>query len=94
MKIVALKNFFAKADKIGRKSNGDEDYIYDTEGHKLINSDLLDITDKWYRFNEGEEITNSEKLYITNVFECMSEEQSNRLDFQFHHFAREKYKKC
>lgn len=87
------KTFFAKADKIGRKSNGDEDYIYDTEGHKLINSDLLDITDKWYRFNEGEEITNSEKLYITNVFECMSEEQSNRLDFQFHHFAREKYKK-
>lgn len=87
------KTFFAKADKIGRKSNGDEDYIYDAEGHKLINSDLLDIADKWYRFNEGEEITNSESLYIANVFECMNEEQSNRLDFQFHHFARGKYKK-
>lgn len=87
------KTFFAKADRIGRKSNGDEDYIYDAEGHKLLNSDLPDITDKWYKFNEGEEITNSEGLYIANVFKCMNEEQSNRLDFQFHHFARGKYKK-
>lgn len=87
------KTFFAKADKIGRKSNGDEDYIYDSKGHKLINSDLLGITDKWYRFNEGEQIVNSDNLYIADIFECMKEEQSNRLDFQFHHFARGKYKK-
>jgi excisionase family DNA binding protein len=79
--------FFAKAENVGRKSNGDDDFVYSRNGDYHLNSDFPDILSQWNLVNSGEEINTTEKFFVANVFENLSD-TNNRLDFQFHHPSR------
>ncbi len=80
--------FFGKAEKIGRKSNGDDDVIYDDSGKPLPNSDLPEIIDRWKLVRSGKEIETDELGFVTNISENLAEDKTLRLDFRFHHPSR------
>lgn len=83
--------FFAKADKVGRKTSGDEDVCYSAEGRNHLNSDLPSILKTWKVYLKDNELNESENLYLTNIFNNFDKERNGyRLDFQYHHPSRNK----
>jgi type I restriction enzyme M protein len=86
-----IPTFFALAENIGKKSNGDEDYVYGTDGSKKLNNDLKDAAKQWKCHVSGEKIQNSDKCYISNIFDSFSTTSNHlsRIDFAFHHYSRE-----
>lgn len=87
----SIKTFFAEAEKIGKKPNGDEDYTYSSNGTAILNSDLPEILDKWRNFIKSRAVENSEKIYTTNIFNTYNSDRTGlkRFDFPFHHYSRE-----
>lgn len=85
------KTFFALAENVGKKNNGDEDYIYAPDGHKTLNNDLVNILAQWDQHINGEKIENSDSCYLSNIFSTFrsDEAHSSRIDFAFHHYSRE-----
>lgn len=85
------QTFYALAENIGKKGNGDEDYIYGSDGSKKLNNDFDDILAKWKCHLGGEEIANSDKCYVSNIFDSFSttDNHLSRIDFAFHHYSRE-----
>lgn len=86
-----VKTFFASARSVGKKPNGDEDFIYNN-GTEELNNDLFDIFENWKNHINGEEIKNSDLCYISNIFDAFSTDcdtHTCRLDFAFHHYSRE-----
>lgn len=91
-KVDAKSNtFFALAENVGKKNNGNEDYIYDSAGREILNNDLATIQEKWNHHIKGHKIQNSHLCYVSNIFETFQSDEmhSSRLDFAFHHFSRE-----
>lgn len=83
------QTFFGKAEKIGRKNNGDDDLIYDSDGKARLNSDLPDILDLYRRYGLGGSFDASELAYTAEVEKNLSEDPRGwRLDFRFHHPTR------
>ncbi|ERT08131.1 type I restriction modification DNA specificity domain protein [Lyngbya aestuarii BL J] len=81
--------FFAKADKVGRKTNGDEDINYDERGKSHLNSDLPLILKAWQRYCKYGKVETSENIYITDIYSNLSYQDNDyRIDFQFHHPSR------
>jgi hypothetical protein len=81
--------FFAKAEKVGRKPNGDDDILYDRDGTSHLNSDLPTILNAWQRYHARKEIPDAPKIYIADVADNLAEgNDGHRLDFQFHHPSR------
>ena len=81
--------FFAHAEKVGRKGNGDEDYIYDENGNGRLNSDLPDIVDLFRSFQQSGNVPASELAYATDITENLREDPNGgRLDFRYHHPSR------
>lgn len=86
----SVNTFFARAEKVGRKGNGDDDYIYDENGPGRLNSDLPSIVSLYRSFQETGNVSASDLAYATNVEEHFTEEASDcRLDFRYHHPSRE-----
>lgn len=85
-----VKTFFAKADNIGRKPNGDPDINYDEAGMPILNSDLPNILNEWRRYKSGKKIIQSEAVYLAEVdFKNNSSKQNSyRMDFRYHHPSR------
>jgi excisionase family DNA binding protein len=79
--------FFAKAEQVGRKPNGDDDVLYSCNGPSKENSDLPDILAQWLRHLSGETVTN-----IANCFQAEvvldGENVDLRIDCKYHHPSR------
>ena len=91
--------FFAKAEAVGRKPNGDDDIGYNREGGCSINSDLPAILRAWQKHLEGSSVELSPKWFVADVSgNIASDDNSKRLDFQYHHpsrqISRELLEKC
>jgi len=84
--------FFAKANNIGRKGNGDDDTIYDESGKERPNSDLPDILEQWQRKLAGRLVTTTEDVFISDVSKNLKGDESLRLDFRYHHPSRNRSK--
>jgi len=81
--------FFARAEKIGRKGNGDEDYIYDECGAGRPNSDLPDIVDLFHSFQRTGNVPTSELAYSADMAANFADESNGwRIDFRYHHPSR------
>jgi excisionase family DNA binding protein len=83
------ETFFGKAEKIGRKSNGDDDLVYESDGKARLNSDLPEILDLFRRQNVGGSFDASELAYTAEIKKNLCEDPRGwRLDFRFHHPTR------
>ncbi len=81
--------FFAKAETVGRKNNGDDDIVYNRDGTSQLNSDLPAILAAWKDHYAGREIQNTTTVYVADVASNLAEEDDgHRLDFQYHHPSR------
>jgi excisionase family DNA binding protein len=84
----ATLSFFAKAETVGRKANGDEDIIYDEMGTARLNSDLPEILRLWEKTLAGRRVPISELAYTADVRKNLEGDESLRLDFRYHHPSR------
>jgi len=81
--------FFAKADNVGRKPNGDEDIRYSAGGKSYIHSDFPAILSAWQAHLKKEEVATSENNYVADIAANFAEEENgHRIDFQYHHPSR------
>lgn len=81
--------FFAKAETVGRKANGDDDIIYNRDGTSQLNSDLPAILAAWKDHCAGRKVQETPKVYVADVASNLAEEDDgHRLDFQYHHPSR------
>jgi type I restriction enzyme M protein len=83
--------FFARADNVGRKPNGELDLSYTEAGVAQLQSDLPNILSAWRAWLEtGELIENDDNIFLADPLALSRgpERTENRLDFQFHHPAR------
>lgn len=85
-----VNTFYARAENVGKKTNGNEDYIYDNNGQEKLNNDLVAIQALWEAHLDGSEIKNSDFCYLSNIFETfqIDDNHSMRIDFAFHHYSR------
>lgn len=83
--------FFAKSLKVGRKTNGDNDYEYTPSGKAILNSDLQIIIDNWVKHQNGKKVMD-ESCYIADVSSNLEGDKNLRLDYAFHHPFRNKSK--
>lgn len=79
------QTFFAKSEKIGRKSNGDDDIIYYPNGNFELNSDLNNILFAWEMFISGNYEMQYANCFVARADEYLEEDKSMRLDYTFHH---------
>ena len=79
------KTFFAKAEKIGRKPNGEDDIIYKPDGTKELNSDFNAIISDWNNYLNDKPIINNKNCFIADIHSNIAERKSSRLDYIFHH---------
>lgn len=87
--VLSQKVFYAKAEKVGRKNNGDEDVVYIDSG-AVLNSDLPPILEKWKDFISGIVVDESENYFVADVSENLKIFKGDRLDFTYHHPSRNK----
>lgn len=81
--------FFAKAETVGRKPNGDEDIKYNRDGTSYLNSDLPKILAAWSEHLAGGTVPHSDQSYVADVSSNLHEEDNgHRIDFQYHHPSR------
>lgn len=83
------QTFFAKAEKVGRKGNGDDDFVYDDAGGGRMNSDLPAISELFHSFQKTGEVPASELAYAADLLSNLRDEQDGwRIDFRYHHPSR------
>lgn len=87
------QTFFAKSEKIGRKSNGDDDIIYYPNGNFELDSDLNNILFAWEMFISGNYQIQNDNCFVARVDEYLEEDKSMRLDYTFHHPYRNESRK-
>lgn len=83
-----IRTFFAKANNVGRRANGDEDFVYDEDGNAKLNTDLDKIINEWRRFNLTGAIESTNEVYVCNLDSEAFDNPEIRLDFSFHHPMR------
>lgn len=81
---------FAKSERVGKKTSGDEDYTYLSDGTERLNSDLPDIQEQWVKFLNNQSPDISKNIYTENIFNTFESDADHnyRLDFAFHHPSR------
>ena len=83
------RTFCAKAERVGRKGNGDEDFVYDESGIGRMNSDLPNIVELYRSFQQTRKVPSCELAYAADLQSNLSDDQDGwRLDFRFHHPSR------
>lgn len=83
--------FYARADNVGRKPNGDPEIEYDDQGSPRLISDLPNIVSTWKWFEKNGTLEKqTDDIYLANPLALTRNVVSgdNRLDFKFHHPAR------
>ena len=86
--LPATQTFFARAENVGRKPNGDDDIQYSRDGQPRLNSDLPAILEAWCKGCRGER-GGFEDAYVADVRANLAEApDGKRLDYQFHHPSR------
>lgn len=80
--------FFARAHHIGRKPNGDDDYLYDEYGNASLNNDLDMILEAWREYQSNGMIKEGLDIYISDLESEGFDNPETRLDFAFHHPMR------
>jgi len=79
--------FFAKAEQVGRKANGDDDVLHSFSGQSRENSDLPKILEHWNRHLSGETSINTDNCFQAEL--VSSDDNSEcRIDYKYHHPAR------
>lgn len=87
------QTFFARAEHVGRKPNGDDDITYTRDGRPRLNSDLPDILDALRKVRQGE-TSGLGPAYIADVRANLSEAPDGlRLDYQYHHPSRQEVRR-
>ena len=80
--------FFAKADNVGRKLNGDDDIRYERDGRSYIHSDFPAILNAWKAHLSGQK-PHGENIYVADVAaNFAADDYGHRIDFQYHHPSR------
>lgn len=82
--------FFAKSHNIGRKSNGDDDFVYSENGEVSLNCDLDNILKQWEAFNKKKSVEGD--CFVTTLL--FDEDDSLRLDYLYHHPFRRQSKEA
>lgn len=83
--------FFAKANNVGRKPNGDPLFKRDSSGKLILDNDLDYILSQW---NSYKSAANLAGHVLKNCFICSSKQftknmkTANRMDYLFHHPSR------
>ena len=83
--------FFAKAEKVGRKPNGDPLFKRDSNGKLMLDNDLECILKEWTSFSASKSSSNHS---FQNGFICSASQftknmkVANRIDYLFHHPSR------
>jgi type I restriction-modification system DNA methylase subunit len=83
--------FYAKAENVGRKPNGDVDTVYLDDGTSRPNSDLPEILSAWRTFmKSGTLERQTDSIFLSNpkTWDAQTVATDTRLDFQFHHPSR------
>lgn len=81
--------FFARAENVGRKGNGNEDYVYDGTGVRHLNSELPAIVDLFRSFRVDRELPKSRLAYVVDLQDIQGREEIGwRLDYRYHHPSR------
>ena len=81
--------FFGRAARVGRKSNGDDDFLFPADGSVILRSDLPVILDAWTSPTDSEK-RDEEKWYWANIRHHFERNRDSlRLDFRFHHPSRD-----
>jgi hypothetical protein len=81
--------FFARAETVGRKPNGDDDIRYSRDGTRRLNSDLPAIMHAWQEHRAGRALPDTPKVYVADVAGNLADDRNGyRLDFQYHHPSR------
>ena len=84
----ARSTFFARAEKIGRKTNGDDDLLHHTDGQVTLRSDLPKVLQSW-RNGVSTHQSSADSWYWVDVHKNFEQDpDSCRLDFRFHHPSR------
>jgi hypothetical protein len=78
--------FFARAETVGRKPNGDDDVLYRPDGTSELQSDLPAILAAFREHLAGKAIAPSERCYVADVAANRSADShaGHRLDVSFH----------
>ncbi len=81
--------FFARAENVGRKLNGDDDIIYGRDGQARLNSDLPDILAALCMFQSQRTDVAGALFYTADVqANLLNNQNGSRLDFPYHHPSR------
>ena len=85
-----MMTFFAKAEHVGRKGNGDGDWIYKDGEAPFLNSDLPAISKAYRQYRQTEEVRDqSGTCFVTDVLNVRPNQENDlRLDYRFHHPTR------
>jgi predicted RNA methylase len=81
--------FLARAEKVGRKINGDDDIHYNRGGTSHLNSDLPTILMAWHEYCTSHKLPDGPDIYVADVAGNLAiNDNGHRLDFQYHHPSR------
>lgn len=78
------RTFYAKAKNVGRKSNGEEDFIYNSNGKPSLNSDFPTILNEWEDFRHGRNQFDS-GTFVVDLDGELKNDSTKRLDYTYHH---------
>jgi type I restriction enzyme M protein len=86
----SYSTYFAKAENVGRKLNGDEDLIYNDDGQACLNSDFPLILEKWMEILSSQQNLKEDFCYTADIHSTfnMDSHDQFRIDYPFHHFSR------
>jgi type I restriction enzyme M protein len=89
--VNAITTFFARAEHVGRKPNGDDDVRYTRDGQAKLNSDFPEILKALQDARSGTQGSSSDAFaYIADVTANLAKASDGlRLDYQFHHPSRQ-----
>ena len=80
--------FFAKAENIGRRANGDDDFTFDESGTAVPNTDLPAILSLLEERRAGRGVAESELAYVADIMANLDGDNTLRMDFRYHHPSR------
>jgi type I restriction-modification system DNA methylase subunit len=82
--------FYARAEKIGRKPNGDPDVVFNGDGEAHPNSDLDRIITAWEEYQTtGSLASQSKDIFLSNTSKLLQDDGPDaRIDYRYHHPSR------
>jgi len=82
--------FYARAENVGRKPNGDDDVSYDATGGSKLRSDLPTVLHAWGTFLAGRPTAPTELVFEVDFSRTVSGSSGHRIDVRFQNPARQR----